>query len=246
MIDTFVPAFHGEARVPHLMTKASGLPPVILVLLPIVVTGIAASIFGLGMMTTGLLISLAYVLSAVVATRVLWSSGTGWTHIGLGRPASLRRTALLAVLAVVGSIFVTSIVELVAVNLPGLIVEPPDISRFDSMVGNLPVLVVLVVATWTTIGFGEEMLFRAFLISRFAQLLNSTRTAWAVAALGSSAVFGVAHFAEGPVGMATNGAFGLVLGVVYLASGRNLWVTIVAHGTLNTLRFVAVYFGLAG
>jgi membrane protease YdiL (CAAX protease family) len=37
--------------------------------------------------------------------------------------------------------------------------------------------------------------------------------------------------------------FGLVLGVAYLRSGRNLWVTIIAHGLANTLKFAALYMG---
>ena len=192
------------------------------------------------------MISGAYLISVAIATGVLQADGIRWTDIGLRRPASLRRTALLAVLALVGALVAMNIVQLTAVNLPGVVIDAPDISRFDSMKGNVPVLVVGVLAAWTMIAFGEEMLFRAFLINRFGGMLNRTRAAWPVAVIASAFMFGVAHFVEGPLGMVVNGSFGLLYGSIYLASGRNLWVIIVAHGMLNTLRFVVVFRGVAG
>jgi membrane protease YdiL (CAAX protease family) len=63
--------------------------------------------------------------------------------------------------------------------------------------------------------------------------------------LGSGFLFGLVHFAEGPMGLVSNGAFGLLFGWIYLKSGRNLWITIIAHGLLNTLRFVLVFSGAA-
>ena len=39
------------------------------------------------------------------------------------------------------------------------------------------------------------------------------------------------------------GFIGLALGVSYLAVGRNLWVTILAHGYMDTLLMLQMYFG---
>jgi membrane protease YdiL (CAAX protease family) len=36
---------------------------------------------------------------------------------------------------------------------------------------------------------------------------------------------------------------GLLLGFAYLRTGRNLWVTIFAHGLVNTLKFILVFSG---
>ena len=36
---------------------------------------------------------------------------------------------------------------------------------------------------------------------------------------------------------------GVLFGAVYLTSGRNLWVTIAAHGLLNTVRFTLLFVG---
>ena len=61
----------------------------------------------------------------------------------------------------------------------------------------------------------------------------------------SAIIFGVVHFAEGPVGILSNGAFGVLFGWIYVRSGRNLWITIIGHGLINTMRFTLLYFGLA-
>jgi membrane protease YdiL (CAAX protease family) len=47
------------------------------------------------------------------------------------------------------------------------------------------------------------------------------------------------------VGILDDTVAGLVLGAAYLASGRNLWAPILAHGVIDTIGIVFVYFGLA-
>ena len=42
--------------------------------------------------------------------------------------------------------------------------------------------------------------------------------------------------------MVQTGLMGLALGVSYLVVGRNLWVTILAHGYMDTILVVQMYF----
>ena len=58
----------------------------------------------------------------------------------------------------------------ITLNLPGAEVQPIDQSRFSLLNGNLVLFLLFVVAAWTTIAFGEEMFYRAFLINRVIQL----------------------------------------------------------------------------
>ncbi len=51
----------------------------------------------------------------------------------------------------------------------------------------------------------------------------------------------VHHFHQGPGGMLGTGFVGLVYGIVYLVSGRNLWVTIIAHGLTGSSSFILLY-----
>lgn len=57
-----------------------------------------------------------------------------------------------------------------------------DESRLEEIKGNPPFFALLVMLAWTTIAFGEEMSYRAFLITRMLDvsaighsLLNTTR-----------------------------------------------------------------------
>ena len=101
------------------------------------------------------------------------------------------------------------------------------------------------VLSWSTIAFGEEMLFRAFLIDCLAMLFRHAKARWALALIGSSLAFGLIHYDWGLAGMVETTLMGFLLGFVYLRVGRNLWVTIIAHGLLNTLKFILVFGGVA-
>ncbi len=69
------------------------------------------------------------------------------------------------------------------------------------------------------------------------------KLAWGIALLGSAIIFGLIHLFQRPVGMSKVGAVGLVLGLSYLAVGRNLWPLILAHALIDTLDMVSHFFG---
>ena len=71
-------------------------------------------------------------------------------------------------------------------------------------------LIYGVFSACTTIAFGEEMFYRAFLITRLQEIFSSSKFATALAVAGSSVLFGVVHFAEGPIGFFMNGTFGFM------------------------------------
>jgi hypothetical protein len=50
-------------------------------------------------------------------------------------------------------------------------------------------------------GFGEEFLFRGFLLQRLAMLLGGTQVAWAVACLIQAIPFGLIYAYQNPLGM---------------------------------------------
>jgi membrane protease YdiL (CAAX protease family) len=89
--------------------------------------------------------------------------------------------------------------------------------------------------------FGEEFLFRGFLFQWLAMLLGGTKVAWAVACLIQAILFGLIHAYQNPLGMLLTGSIGLVMGVVFLSTARNLWVPIIAHTLYDTARVIAFY-----
>ena len=80
-------------------------------------------------------------------------------------------------------------------------------------------------------------------MSRLARCLGGGRLAWLASLLLSSAVFSMLHLYQGPAGVAITGFVGLLFGIVYLVSGRNLWIGILVHGLVDTASLTAVYFG---
>lgn len=210
---------------------------------PFLALGAAGNAAGIDSVPGLVAVIIGPVLSVAVAWRILRWQGTGWMEVGLAAPKSRRRTAMYALGAFVGALFVIVLVQNIAA---GLGAEPVDETRFDSLEGSVPFLIVSLLGAWTTISFGEEMLFRAFFISRVTELIASPRFGATFAVIAGGVVFGVTHFLEGPVGIVSNGAFGLLFGAIYVRTGRNLWVTIIAHGLLNTLRFLLVFAGATG
>ena len=211
---------------------------------PLAVCGTLGHILGLKTIMSGVVIQLGYALSLLAATAILKLRGTRWVDMGLARPKSWPRTLLVSLAAILGTIILINVVSAAAIYLSGSQLSEPDISRFNPMTGNLSFLLLGVTFALTTNAFGEEMLFRAFLTTWFADVLHKTRAGWTFAALASSILFGLAHYGEGITGMFTNGSFGLLFAIIYVRNRNNLWPLIIAHGIMNSLRYLLVYLGV--
>ncbi len=220
------------------------LRDILVVASPIVVLGVIGYQIGLSTLLGGAIINLGYVLAILLGRFVLKRQGSSWNEIGLQQPPNWVKTVLSGVGAWMGAIVVlvlTQNLALGAMTALGVIPTPIDQSRFNSIAGNLPLFILMLTLAWTTITFGEELFYRAFVISR---LMDHARMGKWVSILISGTLFGIIHFAEGPIGILSNGAFGILFAWIYVRSDRNLWITIIAHGLLNTLRFILLYAGL--
>ena len=91
-------------------------------------------------------------------------------------------------------------------------------------------------------GFYEEFTFRGFLMQGLAMLFGGNRGAWIGACILQGALFGAAHAYQNPLGIAITGTLGILMGLLVLASGRNLWAVIIGHGLFDASRFVLFYF----
>jgi membrane protease YdiL (CAAX protease family) len=98
---------------------------------------------------------------------------------------------------------------------------------------------------WTFAAFGEEIGYRGYLLRRAADVGGCSQAAYWSGVLAVSVLFGYGHYYKGPAGIIDSGAAGLILGTAFILSGRNLWVCILAHGFIDTVGVVAVFFGWA-
>ncbi len=127
--------------------------------------------------------------------------------------------------------------------LTHLMGKPPDLSNFPAVRGNLKFALVMIAVIWILAAFGEELVYRGYLMNRVADLGRGTRTAWIVSLFLISALFGFSHYQQGFTGIIEEGSDGLILGLMYLAYRRNLAIPIVAHGICDTIDIALLFLG---
>lgn len=185
-------------------------------------------------------------LGILIAVLFIWFvlrvSRAGWSDVGMRRPKNWITTIGIGIGV---ALFLQALAFFVLVpTMQRFGVQLPDMSRFESIHGNIPMLLMWLVVAWTTAGFGEEIIWRGFVMSRVARVLGDGKAAWVFSLILVSVLFGLLHLYQGTVGVVLTGVAGLVFGILYLASGRNLWAPIIAHGTTDTLAFLFIYTGL--
>jgi uncharacterized protein len=160
--------------------------------------------------------------------------GERLADIGLKQPESWTRTALIGI------------------GLAALVFAPMylsekagfrrDLSKFKDVQGNLELTIYGVLYAFIGAGFYEEFTFRGFLMQGLAMLFGDGRGAWISGCILQGALFGLAHTYQNPLGVAITGTLGILMGLIVLASGRNLWPVIISHGVFDASRFVLFYF----
>ena len=161
-----------------------------------------------------------------------------WADIGLRQPKSLKRTLIISGLILLGTIGSIMIFHLVKDHLP--IRSEPDVTSVDSgaKFGELKVnwWLFLSIMPFVLIESAlEEILDRGFLIHWLEQLFTKTHVTTILAVLLQAALFGFRHSNDLSERSITVGLIGLVMGIAYVTSGRNLWPLIIAHCVLNTM-----------
>ena len=166
-----------------------------------------------------------------------------WKEVGLGFPASWRRTVLIALAAAALRIVLGAVViEPITAHFWPPAVAP---SGMNEIAGNWKAALRWFLLIWTFAAFGEEIGYRGYLLNRAADAGGRSKAAYWVAVAAVSVLFGYGHFFKGPAGIIDSGMAGLILGMVYMLSGRNLWACILAHGLIDTVGVVALFFGWA-
>jgi membrane protease YdiL (CAAX protease family) len=194
-------------------------------------------------------ISVAILLMIAMIWLGLRLRGQNWRHFGLPFSRASRRTivrsVLLSIVVLVAAVAAFAVGAVVMANVVGK-PEGADMSSYDYLRGNLPMLILTLVSVYVTASFGEEVIYRGFLINRIAELGSGGKTSWRLAVVSSSIVFGLIHFHWGLAGMVQTGFMGLALGASYVLVRRNLWVTILAHGYMDTILILQLYFAAPG
>jgi membrane protease YdiL (CAAX protease family) len=179
------------------------------------------------------------VLLLLLASQSLWIRRLSWSDLGLRRPTAVWRTlGQAAVAATAILIAVRTLIVPFAVRITGV---PLDLSALIEP-GDVRALAVRLGQAWSLAAFGEEMVFRGYLMHRVVNLVGETRLGWTVALVSSSALFGLAHRYQGWAGVIATASIGALMGLLYLYGRRNLWIVITCHALVDTVALLAIYF----
>jgi len=192
-----------------------------------------------------------YITFAFSLFVLIWVKlrGETWASFGLIVPAKWGRTIGFGVLVFLAQlaygVFAQPGVEHTVAALTGTGPNrAPQV--LGEVTGNLSLFLYLLPFVWLFAAFGEEVFYRGYLMSRFAQFMGEGRTAWTIALIAQALLFGAAHAYQGPPGMVSAAIGGLILGAGTLIWGRTLWPAIIGHGLADTLGFTLLYFGMLG
>ena len=176
-----------------------------------------------------------------VATWFLRLQGVGWSSAGLRRPSWSRLLLAIPLGIVAGALCVGA----VGAALRGAGVRAADYSVFAPLRGDLgEYLFWAIPVALGTAAFGEELLFRGFALRCLETVSGGPgRLTTGAAVLLQALIFGALHLYQGLGGAASAGVLGMVLGLVWLLTGRNLWAGIVIHGFFDFSAMTAIYLG---
>lgn len=190
-----------------------------------------------------LLARMAFVV--LLCTWFLGRSGERWTDVGLRRPPRWWTVPLLVLGGLVAVVLLSSAL---ADFLPAVGLDLPRLEENRKAQGDFAeFLFYATLVAFGSAGFGEELIARGFMIDRFAKLIGSSGTLATLAAIIFQAlVFGLFHFYQGWGGVVVTGSVGLLIGLIWLIGGRNLWACILLHGIVDLIAAIEAYAGPGG
>lgn len=109
--------------------------------------------------------------------------------------------------------------------------------------GNGAKLAQWLLVSWTVAAFGEEIIFRGYLVTRLIEIAGNKIAGKIIAILLSSMAFGMAHSYQGLHGVFSAGLIGVFQSAIFIAGKNKLTIPIIAHGTYDTIGFLIIFLG---
>lgn len=119
--------------------------------------------------------------------------------------------------------------------------EVRNLSGYQALKGNVGMLLFMLAGGWVLGGLLEEFAFRGVLMARVQSLLGSGTWALVGSALFANVLFGFLHMEQGLVGVLItiiDAGFFAFMKIQY----RNTWAATLAHGFLNSIGIVILFF----
>lgn len=121
--------------------------------------------------------------------------------------------------------------------------QPIDYSLFDPLKGDLPTTLSTIVIVWITAAFGEEIVFRGYLMRQFTKFFGSSTMSLVINILLIGFIFGWLHMYQGISGQVIAIITGMLLALIFHIRKNDLWFNIAVHGFFNTTFLIFIYNG---
>lgn len=163
--------------------------------------------------------------------------GLGFKTINWSKGLKIFLLSLLVFVIALASFIIGSVVMANITGIP----ENANLSGYDYLKDNIGMLFLTLAGVYIVSSFGEEVIYRGFLINRISELGHNSKKPISIAVILSSIIFGFVHYEWGPMGIVQTGFMGLALGICYIKLKRKLWVLILAHAYMDTILMVQIY-----
>lgn len=169
----------------------------------------------------------------IILSITLWYRGENLNALGFSLPSNWGETILLGlVYGFVIYLLSAAFIDPLSEKLTKTIV---DHSAFNNIKGNWKAYIQLLVMVWIFVAIIEEGVYRGFLMTEVSKIVGIGLGATILNVIFTSIVFGFSHGYQNRSGMWSTGIIGALFGSVFVLSQFNLWVTIFAHGFLDTI-----------
>lgn len=175
---------------------------------------------------------------------VSWVGLGGWDLSVLGFVSVQNWSNLIAFSLLAGAAIALAEVALLEPLAVFLTRQPVDKSVVAGIRGDFRALGLWLLLVWMVVALVEEIIVRGFLLQGILLLIGEDWVGVILAILITSVVFGLAHGYQGASGGISTGSVSLILGWLFVASGRNLWLVILTHGFIDTVGLTLIYFNL--
>jgi len=180
----------------------------------------------------------------IIAAYYLEYKGKAFSALGFYREKFTAKNLLLIAPLTAFGLFVFYVFALVpAIEM--LTGVPIDLSQMNHLEGDLPTTLIWLGIIWVTAAFGEEIIFRGFLMRQFVKFFGESRISLVLNILICCGFFGYMHMQQGLTGQLVAGSTGAMLALVFYFRKYDLWFNVMVHGFFNTLGIFSFYFGLA-
>lgn len=205
-------------------------------LTPIITIILCCVLYLLGYFQMIIVAVLIFIASAIEYKKDLFRS------LGFQRK-NIHVKRLFIIAPVVGLVFFLFYYYVMIPGATYLTGQPIDFSVFEPYEGNLPASLGLLVLIWASAAFGEEIVFRGYLMRQFTKFFGASKISLVVNILLLGFIFGWIHAYQGLTGQIVAGVTGMLLAIVFHIRKDDLWFNIALHGFIDTAALFFMYTG---